>query len=159
VCLGHQAEHVVTQSRTYFRRSLFTMSMAIGQQSQPGCASQGRLGPIISRDVLVLVLSPAVRVGARNHNRTIERDAAQAIDYDYAHEHEHEHDQSEIHLTMCYFTDLRLEQPCPSDKSAVILSRIAGPDAPDGRCGALTGESQAERRRRDRGAYPWRCGR
>jgi hypothetical protein len=42
VCLEHQAEHVATQSRTYFSRFFSTMSMAIGQQSQPGSARQGR---------------------------------------------------------------------------------------------------------------------
>jgi len=48
---------------------------------------------------VLLVLSPAMRGGARNRNRTIERNAVRAIDYDY----EHEHEQSEGHVRIYYF--------------------------------------------------------
>jgi hypothetical protein len=61
------------------------------------------LGAITYR--IVLVLSPAMRGGARNRNRTIKRNAARSIDY----EHEHEHEQPKIHVTMSYFMELRLE--------------------------------------------------
>jgi hypothetical protein len=49
--------------------------------------------------------------GARNRNRTIERNVGPEIDYDYAHEHEHE--QPEIHITIGYFKALRLEHIDP----------------------------------------------
>ena len=42
--------------------------------------------------------------GARNRNRTIERNAAPEIDYT-----EHEHEQPEIRITICYFIELGLQ--------------------------------------------------
>ena len=52
---------------------------------------------------IVLVLSPAMRGGARNRNRTVTRNAAQEIDYDYDYAHEHE--QPELPVTICYFRE------------------------------------------------------
>jgi hypothetical protein len=54
------------------------------------------LGPIICR--VVLVLSPAMRGGARNRNRTIKRNAARAIDDDYDYEHEHEQSETQVKI-------------------------------------------------------------
>jgi hypothetical protein len=58
---------------------------------------QMNLGPYTWR--IVLVLSRAMRGGARN--RTVTRNAAQEIEYDYAHEHE----QPELPVTIGYFRE------------------------------------------------------
>ena len=63
----------------------------------------------------MLVLSPALRDGARNRNQTLERNTAQEIDYDYAHEHE----QPEIYITIRYLNELRLEHIYPAPESRV----------------------------------------
>jgi hypothetical protein len=62
---------------------------------------QMSLGPITWR--VVLVLSPAMRGGARNRNPIVTKSAARAIDYDYDYAHEHE--RPEIPVTICYFRE------------------------------------------------------
>jgi hypothetical protein len=60
---------------------------------------------------VVLVLSPALRDGARNRNRAVERAASKEVDYDY--EHEHEHGKLEIPIMIHSFENLRLEEITP----------------------------------------------